>query len=224
MAEDFQKKIKQKHIKIENETYDFFVKKNKSNVHFFEINQYLTTIIKSKKKKKRKKIDLVQYKFSQFLEHFNEKSFQEFCNFFIFDSTIKKEISNKTFDYNVRPKIKTAEHIKRTSLSYNIKRINKGENERLEYIKVWSDELSHLKEKDLELLISKEEKDSICTFISSLSFSLKKIESIKRSAYRWCIRGLTSEKAIEKEKETINKSNYFIQKNLRKKYKTKRGF
>ena len=160
-----------------------------------------------------KKIKDEQYSFLLFLDKFNEKHFQDFCYYFMFNKEIVEDIKNENFDYLNLDYKKTPEHIKNTFLSFNVKKANKGSLKNLNKLKCWNDDLSKLNEEELLKIISKEEQEEVEFELKNKNFTKNNQSKLRRSVYRWIIRGLDVKIAIKKELETFDKKKYFIKKN-----------
>ena len=163
---------------------------------------------------KDKKIKDEHYSFLLTLDKFSEKHFQEFCYYFMFNEEVIKDIKNENFDYlNLNYK-KTPEHIEKTFLPLNVKKANKGKLKDLNKLKCWTDDLSKLNEEDLLKILSKEDQKEVEAGLKDKGFTKNYQSKMKRSIYRWIIRGLDTQTAIKKELDSFNNQKYFIKKNL----------
>ena len=152
-------------------------------------------------------------------EKLTQQSFYEFCLYFDNDQNVRKSIRNKSFEFNTLSKTKkTISQIKKESISFNIKKINNGELDRLRTLKVWKDTFSNLKEKELKKFLTDDEISTIQNgFNNTENISEKKRQGLIRSAFRWCIRGLDADKAVKKELESFEIYKAIVRKAMVKK-------
>lgn len=170
--------------------------KNEANNYQFEITEESQNKIKEK------------LKFNTILKNFNERYFQDFCLFYIYNEKIKKDIKNNIFDYTQLPKKKSAKHLKIESISYNIKKANEGDLKKLKNLKVWRDEYSTLTKEELLMFIEDQESMMAEKELEKIRTSEKRKADLMNKIYRWCIRGLNIELAIKKVIETYKTGLY----------------
>lgn len=206
--------FKRKTIRHKKLNFIFEIKKNMNKENNYRLDIFVCNRNYETKKSYRMSIDF---------EKFNLKHFQEFMDYFIYDPEVERNIEKGVFDYHNLPEVKTPEHLKKISLSYNVKEVNKGKDFKMERLKIWNDDYSRLNEKELSIFLDKNEINEINEALKDLDFKEKKISQIKRSIYRWCIRGLNTDKAIQKVLNDNEKSYYFMknnyEKNKRKSYR-----
>lgn len=168
-----------------------------------EANNYQFEITEESQNKIKEKL-----KFNTILKNFNERYFQDFCLFYIYNEKIKKDIKNNIFDYTQLPKKKSAKHLKIESISYNIKKANEGDLKKLKNLKVWRDEYSTLTKEELLTFIEDQESMMAEKELEKIRTSEKRKADLMNKIYRWCIRGLNIELAIKKVIETYKTGLY----------------
>lgn len=198
MKKEKQFRKKERVLLDKNILYRFKVleTKNESNNYQFEITEEYQNKIKEKTN------------FNTVLKNWNERHFQDFCLFYIYNEKIKKDIKNNIFNYNQLPKKKSAKHLKIESVSYNIKKANEGDLKKLKNLKVWRDEYSTLTKEELLIFIEDQESKMAEKELEKIQTSKKRKADLINKIYRWCIRGLDIELAIKKVIETYKTGLY----------------
>ena len=186
------------------------------NIYKIDLTNYFEIYVGVGNKKKKK------YTFEYDSKTLNRKKLNDFIYFFIYDPKVREDIESSNFDYLNLPSKKTVEHLKKTSLPFNVKKVNEGHKKNINNLKIWNDEYSYLKNDELISFVSKEDQVLIIDEITKLRCSKENHEKMIRSVYRWCIRGLITTKAIEKEIKSYELSKYIINKKCLIKRKSKR--
>lgn len=194
--------------------------KNKSIYYSFALFENETdssdklVFIRERQKKKRDFIDTF-YEMNLNCKTINQKLFYEFCDSYIFNSDVKTSVIDNTLDIFRLPK-RTMEHISYRSNGLNIKKANNGENSKLKNLRIWNDELSFKKDTELKSILDDEDINIIVEGVKSFIYNKEKQKEQIRNALRWCIRGLTAEKALLKIESEYKNKLVFIKRNAYK--------
>ncbi len=203
------KKKFSKNIKVDGIQYKFGLLENESNP-----SEKLLMVVESIRKKKNWFSDV--YQMDVKCEKINQKLFYEFADHYAFNGDVRKSFSDKELDVFNLPK-KTMAHISYRSNGLNIKKANNGEDDKLKNLRIWNDELSYLKEEDLESVLSENEIVLIINGVKGFVKNKKRQEELIRSALRWCIRGLSAENALLKLEKEYEERLFFVKRSLLKK-------
>lgn len=146
----------------------------------------------------------------------NQRLFYDFIDHFIFNDDVKECFYKKSLNIFELPK-KTVEHIGYRSNGLNIKKINEGNDKKIQNLRIWNDDLSFLKEQDLVSILTEKDFNVIVDGVYKITFNQKRREELVRNALRWCVRGLTAKKALLKIQTEYENRLYFVKKNAYKK-------